>query len=376
MKFNLLHTDPQSNARAGEIETAHGTIQTPIFMPVGTAGTVKAVHQSELERQINAQIILGNTYHLYLRPGTDILQKAGGLHGFNGWSRPLLTDSGGYQVYSLSHRRKITEEGVTFQSHIDGSKHFFSPEKAMEIQRVIGADFVMAFDECTPYPCDYQYAKKSMQLTHRWLERCCKYMDTTEGHYGYEQTLLPIVQGSTYSDLRRESAETIANFGRAANAIGGLSVGEPAEEMYRVTDWVCRILPTDKPRYLMGVGTPANILECIALGVDMFDCVLPSRNARHGLLYTRHGIVSIKSAKWKDDFTPIDAESPAESSRFYTKAYLRHLFHCGELLAMQIATLQNLSFYLWLVGEARRHILLGDFSVWKAEMVERVQRRL
>ncbi len=376
MKFNLQHTDPQSNARAGEIETAHGTIQTPIFMPVGTAGTVKAVHQSELERQINAQIILGNTYHLYLRPGTDILQKAGGLHGFNGWSRPLLTDSGGYQVYSLSHRRKITEEGVTFQSHIDGSKHFFSPEKAMEIQRVIGADFVMAFDECTPYPCDYQYAKKSMQLTHRWLERCCKYMDTTEGHYGYEQTLLPIVQGSTYSDLRQESAETIANFGRAANAIGGLSVGEPAEEMYRVTDWVCRILPTDKPRYLMGVGTPANILECIALGVDMFDCVLPSRNARHGLLYTRHGIVSIKSAKWKDDFTPIDAESPAESSRFYTKAYLRHLFHCGELLAMQIATLQNLSFYLWLVGEARRHILLGDFSVWKAEMVERVQRRL
>ncbi len=345
-------------------------------MPVGTAGTVKGVHQSELERQINAQIILGNTYHLYLRPGTDVLQKAGGLHSFNGWTRPLLTDSGGYQVYSLSHRRKITEEGVTFQSHLDGSKHFFSPEKAMEIQRIIGADFVMAFDECTPYPCDYKYAKNSMHLTHRWLARCCQYMDSTEGCYGYEQTLLPIVQGSTYDDLRRQSAETIAGFERKANAIGGLSVGEPAEEMYRVTDLVCQILPTDKPRYLMGVGTPANILECIALGVDMFDCVLPSRNARHGMLYTREGVVSIKNAKWKEDFSPIDSESPAESSRFYTKAYLRHLFHCSELLAMQIATLQNLSFYLWLVGEARRHIELGDFATWKTVMVERVQRRL
>lgn len=374
--FKLEQTDAASNARAGSIQTAHGEIKTPIFMPVGTVGSVKGVHQRELVNDIKAQIILGNTYHLYLRPGLEVLGKAGGLHQFNGWSRPILTDSGGYQVYSLSGRRKITEEGVTFASHIDGSKHFFSPERAIDIQRTIGADIIMAFDECTPYPCDYSYAKKSMELTHRWLKRCCDHFDKTQGHYGYEQTLFPIVQGSTYDDLRKKSAETIASFDRPANAIGGLSVGEPAEEMYRTTDLVCQILPKDRPRYLMGVGTPANLLECIALGIDMFDCVLPTRNARHGMLYTKKGIINIKNAKWKEDFDPIDADSDCETSRFYSKAYLRHLFISKELLGAQIASLHNLSFFLWLVGEARDHILAGNFSDWKTNMVNEVQRRL
>jgi len=376
MNFTLQHTDPKSSARAGLIETDHGNIQTPIFMPVGTAGTVKAVHQSELEEEIKAQIILGNTYHLYLRPGIDILNAAGGLHQFNDWHHPMLTDSGGYQVYSLSHRRKIKEDGVTFRSHIDGSKHFFSPESVMDIQRKIGADIIMAFDECTPYPCDYRYAKKSMHLTHRWLQRCCDRFDSTEGLYGYNQTLVPIVQGSTYEDLRKESAETIASFGRDANAIGGLSVGEPAEEMYKTTDLVCRILPKDKPRYLMGVGTPANILECISLGIDMFDCVMPTRNARHGLLFTSEGIINMKNAKWKNDFSPIDENSTCSTSRKHNKAYLRHLFQSKELLAAQIASLHNLNFYLWLVGQARQHIIEGDFATWKDEMMIKVQRRL
>jgi queuine tRNA-ribosyltransferase len=345
-------------------------------MPVGTLGTVKGVHQRELEEDINAQIILGNTYHLYLRPGLDILAKAGGLHGFNGWKRPMLTDSGGYQVYSLSGQRKIEEEGVTFRSHIDGSAHQFTPERAIDIQRTIGADIIMAFDECPPYPCDYSYAKNSMELTHRWLNRCVSQMAATEGKYGYEQTLFPIVQGSTYPDLRRKSAETIAEAGQPGNAIGGLSVGEPAEEMYKTTDQVCQILPKDKPRYLMGVGTPENILECIALGVDMFDCVLPSRNARHGMLYTAEGIINIKNAKWKDDFSPVDINTPCFASQNYSKAYLRHLMHTKELLGPQIASLHNLSFYLWLVGEARQHIIDGDFGAWKAQMVNRVQRRL
>jgi queuine tRNA-ribosyltransferase len=374
--FSIQHQDPSTSARTGTISTAHGDIQTPIFMPVGTLGTVKGVLQRDLKDEIKAQIILGNTYHLYLRPGIEILQSAGGLHQFNGWSGPILTDSGGYQVYSLSGRRKITEEGVTFQSHIDGSKHFFSPEKAIDIQRAIGGDIIMAFDECTPYPCDYKYAKASMELTHRWLQRCCTHFDQEEPLYGYYQTLFPIVQGSTYRDLRIASAETVAAADRAANAIGGLSVGEPAEEMYEMTELVCGILPKQKPRYLMGVGTPANILECIALGVDMFDCVLPTRNARHGLLYTKEGVINIRNAKWKDDFSPIDADGPCEASRFYTKAYLRHLVHCKELLGAQIASLHNLSFYLWLVREARVHIEQGDFMSWKQHMVEAVQRRL
>ena len=374
--FQLQHTDPHSSARAGLIKTAHGEIQTPIFMPVGTAGTVKGVHQHELKSDVKAQIILGNTYHLYLRPGVEILEKAGGLHQFNGWDRPILTDSGGYQVYSLSHRRKITEEGVTFASHIDGSKHFFSPERAIDIQRSIGADIIMAFDECPPYPSDYKYAKNSMDLTHRWLKRCCDHFDQTQGRYGYEQTLVPIVQGSTYNDLRRASAETIASFDRPANAIGGLSVGEPTDEIYHYTDLVCQILPKDKPRYLMGVGTPVNILECIALGVDMFDCVLPTRNARHGLLYTANGIMNMKNAKWKDDFSPIDEDGPCPTSRFYTKAYLRHLLHSKELLGAQIASLHNLSFFLWLVDEARIQIQAGSFLEWKNKIVKEMQRRL
>ena len=376
MKFSLQHTDIQSKARAGLIETDHGTIETPIFMPVGTVGSVKGIHQHELEQDINAQIILGNTYHLYLRPGIDILEQGGGLHRFNGWSKPILTDSGGFQVYSLSHRRKIVEEGVTFRSHIDGSSHFFSPEKAMDIQRSIGADIIMAFDECTPYPCEYAYAKTSMELTHRWLKRCCTHFDQTESKYDYQQTLFPIVQGSTYKDLRKKSAEVIASFDREGNAIGGLSVGEPAEEMYATTDLVCGILPEDKPRYLMGVGTPSNILECISLGIDMFDCVLPTRNARHGLLYTSEGIMNMKNAKWKDDFSPIDVNSPIHTSRHYNKAYLRHLFQSKELLAMQIASLHNLAFYLWLVGEARRQIQAGTFRAWKDALVPKLDRRL
>ncbi len=376
MKFTVEKFDADTSARAGLIETDHGSIETPIFMPVGTVGTVKGVHQHELKEDVKAQIILGNTYHLYLRPGIDTIEKAGGLHRFNGWDRPLLTDSGGYQVYSLSGRRKITEEGVTFSSHIDGSKHFFTPEGIMDIQRSIGADFIMAFDECTPYPCEYKYAKASMEMTHRWLKRCCDHFDKTPDRYGYSQTLLPIVQGSTYKELRKISAETIASFDRPANAIGGLSVGEPAPEIYAMTEIVCGILPKDKPRYLMGVGTPWNLLESIALGIDMFDCVLPTRNARHGLLYTADGIINIKNLKWKNEFTPIDENSQSQSSRFYTKGYLRHLFASKELLGPQIASIHNLSFFLWLVGQARERIKAGTFKDWKKDMVERTQRRL
>lgn len=376
MKFTLQHTEANSNARAGLIETDHGNIETPIFMPVGTAGTVKAVHQHELKNEIEAQIILGNTYHLYLRPGTDILKRAGGLHQFIGWDKPILTDSGGFQVYSLSGMRKIKEEGVTFASHIDGSRHFFSPERAIDIQREIGADIIMAFDECTPWPCEYDYAKNSMQMTHRWLKRCCDHFDNTESLYNYQQTFFPIVQGSTYKDLRKESAEVIASFEREGNAIGGLSVGEPAEEMYEMTDLVCQILPKDKPRYLMGVGTPQNLLECIALGIDMFDCVLPTRNARHGLLYTANGVMNIKNAKWKDDHSLIDEYGTCATSQHHTKAYLRHLIHSKEFLGFQLATLHNLNFFLWLVGEARKHIQTGDFMPWKNQMVKNVSQRL
>lgn len=376
MNFTLLHTDPNSRARAGEIETDHGTIQTPIFMPVGTAATVKAVHQHELRDDIRAQICLGNTYHLYLRPGLDVLRATGGIHGFNGWQGPVLTDSGGFQVYSLAHRRKIKEEGVTFQSHIDGSKHTFTPENVMDIQRIIGADIIMAFDECTPYPCDYKYAEKSLGLTHRWLQRCIDHFDSTEPVYGHKQAFFPIVQGSTYPELRKISAETIAAHGREGNAIGGLSVGEPAEDMYAMTELVTEILPKDKPRYLMGVGTPENILEGIARGIDMFDCVLPTRNARHGMIYTSEGILNIRNQKWQTEFTPIDPNSTVASSRTHTRAYLRHLFVCNELLGMQLATLQNLGFYLWLVTEARNHILDGTFLSWKNEMVKKVRVRI
>ncbi len=345
-------------------------------MPVGTAGAVKAVHIHELEREVHAQIILGNTYHLYLRPGMEVLKAAGGLHKFNGWERPILTDSGGYQVYSLAAQRKIKEEGVTFQSHIDGSKHVFTPERAMDIQREIGADIIMAFDECTPYPCEYKYAKNSLGLTHRWLKRCCDRFDETEGLYGYAQTLFPIVQGSTYPDLRKESAEVIASFEREGNAIGGLSVGEPEEDMYAMTELVCGILPKEKPRYLMGVGTPMNILECIALGIDMFDCVLPTRNARHGHLYTSQGIINIRNEKWKNDHSPIDPASTSHTSRVHSLAYLRHLFVAGEQLGGMIASLHNLCFYLWLVGEARQHIIAGDFASWKEGMVRSMAQRL
>ncbi|UTA66977.1 tRNA guanosine(34) transglycosylase Tgt [Emticicia sp. 21SJ11W-3] len=376
MKYELQKTDSGSKARAGKITTDHGEILTPIFMPVGTAGTVKAVHQRELENDIKAQIILGNTYHLYLRPGLDILQRAGGLHKFNGWNHPILTDSGGYQVFSLKDIRKITEEGVRFQSHIDGSKHLFTPESVMDIQRVIGADIIMAFDECAPYPCDYDYAKKSMEMTHRWLKRCCDRFDATEGLYGYSQTLFPIVQGSVYKDLRIQSAEFIANQNREGNAIGGLAVGEPAEKMYETIDYVNDILPKDKPRYLMGVGTPENILESIALGIDMFDCVMPTRNARNGMLFTTQGIINIKNEKWKDDYSPIDENLGGHVSTFYSKAYLRHLVKCDEILAAQIASVHNLTFYLWLVGQAREHILAGDFTEWKNAMVKQVMQRL
>jgi queuine tRNA-ribosyltransferase len=376
MKFNLTAQDPFSNARAGEIITDHGTIQTPIFMPVGTAGTVKAVHQRELKDDIKAQIILGNTYHLYLRPGLDTLAMAGGLHKFNGWDGPILTDSGGYQVYSLTEVRKIKEEGVTFRSHIDGSKHLFTPENVMDIQRIIGADIIMAFDECTPYPCEYSYAKKSIEMTHRWLKRCCERFDGTESKYGYSQTLFPIVQGSVYKDLRVRSAEVIASYEREGNAIGGLSVGEPAEEMYAMTEIVCNILPEQKPRYLMGVGTPVNILENIALGIDMFDCVMPTRNARNGMLFTKEGIINIKNEKWKNDFSPIEKDSELFADTAYSKAYLRHLIHSGEMLGAQIATLHNLHFYLWLVTEARKKIIAGDFYNWKNVMVNRLGQRL
>lgn len=376
MKFTLQHTDPQSKARAGVLKTDHGDIETPIFMPVGTAGSVKAVHQRELTYDIKAQIILGNTYHLYLRPGLGVLEKAGGLHKFNGWEKPILTDSGGYQVFSLAGTRKITEEGVVFKSHIDGSKHIFSPEGVMDIQRSIGADIIMAFDECTPYPCEFEYARKSMDMTHRWLKRCIERFDSTEGKYGYSQTLFPIVQGSVYKDLRKQSAEFIASCDREGNAIGGLSVGEPAEMMYEMTEMVTDILPGDKPRYLMGVGTPANILECIALGVDMFDCVMPTRNARNGMLFTSEGIINIRNEKWKEDFSPIDPAINSYVSSFYSKAYLRHLTISKEILGAQIASIHNLAFYLWLVGQAREKIKSGEFSSWKDQMVKKVSTRL
>jgi queuine tRNA-ribosyltransferase len=376
MQFKLEHTDPASRARAGVITTDHGSIETPIFMPVGTAATVKAVHQHELRDDIGAHICLGNTYHLYLRPGLEVLREAGGIHGFNGWTRPVLTDSGGYQVYSLGHRRKIKEEGVTFQSHIDGSRHVFTPENVMDTQRIIGADIIMAFDECTPYPCDLKYARNSMDMTHRWLQRCIDRFDSTEPVYGHRQALFPIVQGSTYPELRKISAETIAAHDREGNAIGGLSVGEPAEDMYAMTALVTDILPTHRPRYLMGVGTPENLLECMALGIDMFDCVLPTRNARHGLLYTSEGIINIKNQKWQRDFSPIDAASPLATSRTHTKAYLRHLFVCDELLGMQLASLHNLGFFLALVKETRQRILDGSFVAWKNAMLPKVRARL
>ena len=376
MKFDLLHKDPLSKARAGSITTDHGIIETPIFMPVGTVASVKGVHQRELKNDINPDIILGNTYHLYLRPKTDILEKAGGLHKFMNWDRNILTDSGGYQVYSLSANRKIKEEGVKFKSHIDGSYHFFTPENVMEIQRSIGADIIMAFDECTPYPCDYNYAKRSMKMTHRWLDRCVNHLEKVPVKYGYDQAFFPIVQGSCYKDLRQQSAEYIANSNQVGNAIGGLSVGEPAEEMYAMTEVVCEILPEDKPRYLMGVGTPINILENIALGVDMFDCVMPTRNARNGMLFTANGTINIKNKKWEADFSPIDEMAITYVDTEYTKAYLRHLFAANEYLGKQIATIHNLGFYMWLVREARKHILAGDFRPWKEMMVKNMNQRL
>ena len=376
MTFDLLSTDKNSQARAGTITTDHGKIETPIFMPVGTVGTVKGVHQRELKQDINPDIILGNTYHLYLRPQTEILEKAGGLHKFMNWDRNILTDSGGYQVYSLSSNRKIKEEGVKFKSHIDGSMHTFTPENVMEIQRTIGADIIMAFDECTPYPCDYQYARRSMHMTHRWLERCVAHLKKLPFKYGYEQTFFPIVQGSTYKDLRQQSADYIASVGADGNAIGGLSVGEPAEEMYAMTDVVTPISPKEKPRYLMGVGTPINILENIALGIDMFDCVMPTRNARNGMLFTAHGTINIKNAKWKDDFSPIDEMDITWVDTEYSKAYLRHLFSVNEFLGKQIATIHNLGFYLWLTREARKQILAGTFRVWKDKMVKQMDKRL
>ena len=376
MKFDLLKTDPQTQARAGTITTDHGAIETPIFMPVGTVASVKGVHQRELKEEINPDIILGNTYHLYLRPQTEILEKAGGLHKFMNWDRNILTDSGGYQVYSLSANRKIKEEGVKFKSHIDGSYHFFTPENVMEIQRTIGADIIMAFDECTPYPCDFRYAQRSMHMTHRWLDRCINHLEKVPVKYGYDQTFFPIVQGSTYKDLRMQSAEYIANAGAQGNAIGGLSVGEPAEEMYAMTEIVTAILPQDKPRYLMGVGTPINILENIALGIDMFDCVMPTRNARNGMLFTANGTINIKNRKWADDFSPVDEMGITFVDTEYSKAYLRHLFSANEYLGKQIATIHNLGFYMWLVREARKHILAGDFKVWKEMMVKNMSQRL
>ena len=376
MNFKLHSKDEFSKARAGTLQTNHGEILTPIFMPVGTAGTVKAVSQEELSKNVKAEIILGNTYHLYLRPGIDLLEKSGGLHQFISWNKPILTDSGGYQVYSLSERRKITEEGVSFRSHIDGSKHLFTPENAMDIQKSIGADIIMAFDECTPYPCDFNYANTSMHMTHRWLKRCVDHFNSSPSKYGYNQSLFPIVQGSTYSDLRKKSAEVIASFDMPGNAIGGLSVGEPAELMYKHTDEVCTILPEDKPRYLMGVGTPVNILECIALGVDMFDCVMPTRNARNGMLFTSEGIINIKNKKWENDLSPIDPNGKATVDLMYSKAYLRHLIISKELLGAQIASIHNLTFYLWLVKEARIKIIDGNFHEWKNKMVSKLVHRL
>ncbi|NLI35405.1 MAG: tRNA guanosine(34) transglycosylase Tgt [Bacteroidales bacterium] len=376
MNFELQHTDCKSNARAGLITTDHGTIQTPIFMPVGTVGSVKAVQLYELKNDIEAQIILGNTYHLYLRPGIDILEKAGGLHKFNGFDRPMLTDSGGFQVFSLTGIRKLTEEGVEFRSHIDGSKHMFTPERVMDIERSIGADIVMAFDECAPGTSDYEYARKSTALTHRWLDRCIERFNNTDPKYGYKQSLFPIVQGCVYRDLRIQSAEYIAAKGADGNAIGGLAVGEPVEKMYEMIELVNGILPKDKPRYLMGVGTPVNILEAISLGVDMFDCVMPTRNGRNGMLFTKDGIMNMKNKKWEDDFSPIETDGASRVDLLYTKAYLHHLFHARELLAMQIASVHNLAFYLWLVGEARKHILADDFAIWKPRMIEKLSTRL
>ena len=376
MDFELVHTDECTHARAGVITTDHGKIQTPIFMPVGTVASVKAVHQRELRDDIKAQIILGNTYHLYLRPGLDILRQAGGLHRFNGWERPILTDSGGFQVFSLSDRRKLTEEGAHFRSHIDGSKHLFTPENVVDTQRIIGADIMMALDECTPGDADYDYAKKSLALTRRWLVRGWKHFCETEGLYGYKQTFFPIVQGCVYPDLRKQSAEYIASKGADGNAIGGLAVGEPTEKMYEMIEVVNEILPKDKPRYLMGVGTPVNILEGIERGVDMFDCVMPTRNGRNGMLFTKNGIMNMRNKKWEDDYSPIEAEGASYVDTMYSRAYLRHLFHAQELLAMQIASIHNLAFYLWLAGEARKHIIAGDFSTWKPMMVKRLSTRL
>ncbi|MEI6899395.1 MAG: tRNA guanosine(34) transglycosylase Tgt [Bacteroidota bacterium] len=376
MLFSVEARDPGSNARTGMLTTDHGVIPTPVFMPVGTAGAVKAIHIRELREDINARIILGNTYHLFLRPGMDVIEKAGGLHGFNGWKRPILTDSGGYQIYSLAGMRKFREDGVMFQSHIDGSKHFFTPEKAIDIQRSLGSDIMMAFDECTPYPCDIQYARSSMERTHRWLQRCMGHFKETHPLYGHSQALFPIVQGSVYPELRKISAEFIAGMGAEGNAIGGLSVGEPAELMYEMTSEVCSILPPDKPRYLMGVGTPANILESIALGIDMFDCVIPTRNGRNGMLFTRNGIINIKNEKWKADFSPIEEEGSVFADIEYTKAYLRHLYISGEMLAAMIATVHNLGFYMWLVEESRKKIAEGSFAGWKNTMVNRLMQRL
>lgn len=376
MDFQLQSTAPGTNARAGLITTDHGTIETPIFMPVGTLGSVKAVHQHELADDVKAQIILGNTYHLYLRPGIDILEKAGGLHRFIGWERPILTDSGGFQVFSLADNRKLTEEGAWFRSHIDGSKHLFTPENVVDIERSIGADIMMALDECPPGTADYDYARKSLRLTQRWLERGWKHYKETVGRYGYSQAYFPIVQGVVYPDLRRDAAKHVADLGADGNAIGGLAVGEPTEQMYEMIEVVNEILPADKPRYLMGVGTPANILEAIDRGVDMMDCVMPTRNGRNGMLFTAHGIMNMRNRKWADDFSPIQEDGPSYVDRAYSKAYLRHLFIAAEILAMQIASIHNISFYLWLVGEARRHIIAGDFKSWKTEMVERVTRRL
>lgn len=376
LKFTLQHKDANSDARAGLIETDHGMIETPIFMPVGTVASVKAVHIPELKNDIKAQIILGNTYHLYLRPGIEILKQAGGLHRFNGWDRPILTDSGGFQVFSLSGMRKMTEEGVTFRSHIDGSKHVFTPESAVDVQRAIGADIMMAFDECTPGTADYTYARKSMERTHRWLERGLKHFNATQPLYDYTQNYFPIVQGCVYPDLRKESARFIADQDCPGNAIGGLAVGEPTEKMYEMIEVVNEILPEQKPRYLMGVGTPQNLLEGIARGVDMFDCVMPTRNGRNGMLFTSEGVMNMKNEKWKNDFSPIDPNGTSFVDHAYSKAYLRHLFIAKELLAMQIASIHNLAFYLWLVGEARKHIVAGDFAAWKKEMVERLGRRL
>ncbi len=376
MQFKIHKEDTGSGARVGEMHTGHGVINTPIFMPVGTAGTVKGVHQKELAEDISAEIILGNAYHLYMRPGLEIIRMAGGLHEFMGWKQPILTDSGGYQVYSLADSRRISEEGVSFQSHIDGSSHFFSPELVIDIQRAIGSDIVMAFDECTPYPCEYDYAKSSMDLTHRWLKRSCDHFDQTSPGYGFDQYLFPIVQGSVYPELRKISAGTIAGFERAGNAIGGLSVGEPVEMMYEMTELVCGILPKDKPRYLMGVGTPANILEAIALGVDMFDCVMPTRNARNGMIFTSEGIINIRNKRWKNDLSPVDPGLDGYVSRHYSKAYLRHLILSNEILGAQIASLQNLSLYMWLVKESRKKITNGSFLSWKNRMVSILTERL